>query len=290
MREGVITKGVGGFYYVAENGTEHVCRAAGVLRTRKIKPAVGDRVLFEDEDHGDMYITEIKARENYIRRPPAANVDQIILVFAVKEPAADYLLLDKLLIDGAMNGIPTVLCVTKCDLAEENDLDFITANYSTAVSDIVFTSSRELSGLEELRVLMQGKLSLLRGVSGAGKTSLLNALCPHMERETGELSKKLKRGKNTTRHSELMLAGTDTFILDTPGFSDFEPEQLDENDLWKYYPEFYEYSVCRYMNCVHINEPECGIKEAVESGAVSRLRYGNYVKLYGVLKKNRRWQ
>lgn len=290
MREGVITKGVGGFYYVAENGVIHVCRAAGVLRTRKIKPAVGDRVLFEDEDHGDMYITDIKERENYIKRPPAANVDQIILVFAVKEPDADYLLLDKLLIDGAMNGIPTALCVTKCDLAEERDLEFIREHYSAAATDIVFTSSVNGMGLEEIRSRMEGRLSLLRGVSGAGKTSLLNALCPHAERQTGELSRKLKRGKNTTRHSELMMMDSESFILDTPGFSDFEPDDLDEDELWKYYPEFYEYSVCRYMNCVHINEPECGIKEALREGKISSLRYGNYKKLYAILKKNRRWQ
>lgn len=290
MREGVITKGVGGFYYVAEKGVIHVCRAAGVLRTRKIKPAVGDRVLFEDEDHGDMYITDIKERENYIKRPPAANVDQIILVFAVKEPDADYLLLDKLLIDGAMNGIPTALCVTKCDLVEERDLEFIREHYSAAATDIVFTSSVSGMGLEEIRSRMEGRLSLLRGVSGAGKTSLLNALCPHAERETGELSRKLKRGKNTTRHSELMMMDSESFILDTPGFSDFEPDDLDEDELWKYYPEFYEYSVCRYMNCVHINEPECGIKEALREGKISSLRYGNYKKLYAILKKNRRWQ
>lgn len=290
MREGVITKGVGGFYYVAENGELHVCRAAGVLRTKKIKPAVGDRVLFEDEDHGDMYITDILPRENYIKRPPAANVDQIVLVFAVKEPAADYLLLDKLLIDGSMKGIPTLLCVTKCDLAEDEDISFIKNNYASAAEDIVFTSSVNGSGLSELRERLEGKLSLLRGVSGAGKTSLLNALCPQIERETGELSRKLKRGKNTTRHSELLMADPDSFILDTPGFSDFEPDEMEANDLWKYYPEFYEYSVCRYMNCVHINEPECGIKTAVEEGGISRLRYDNYRKLYDVLKKNRRWQ
>ena len=285
MRQGVIIKGVGGFYEVAENGTVYTCRAAGVLRTRSIKPAVGDRVLFDDSDHGDMYMTEILQRKNHIKRPPAANVDQIILVAALKEPRPDFLLIDKLLLDGRLKDIPTVMCITKCDLAETEDMEKIVSDYGRAVDRIVFTSSVTGKGLDELREILSGKESLLRGVSGAGKTTLLNALSSGADRETGELSRKLRRGKNTTRHSELMMIGKDTFLLDTPGFSDFEPEQMDERELWKYYPEFYEYSSCRYMNCVHINEPDCGIKEAVSEGKISRLRYDNYIKLFETAKK-----
>lgn len=285
MRQGVIIKGVGGFYEVAENGTVYTCRAAGVLRTRNIKPAVGDRVLFDDSDHGDMYMTEILQRKNHIKRPPAANVDQIILVAALKEPRPDFLLIDKLLLDGRLKDIPTVMCITKCDLAETEDMEKIVSDYGRSADRIVFTSSVTGKGLDELREILSGKESLLRGVSGAGKTTLLNALSSDADRETGELSRKLRRGKNTTRHSELMMIGKDTFLLDTPGFSDFEPEQMDERELWKYYPEFYEYSSCRYMNCVHINEPDCGIKEAVSEGKISRLRYDNYIKLFETAKK-----
>lgn len=285
MRQGVIIKGVGGFYEVAENGTVYTCRAAGVLRTRSIKPAVGDRVLFDDSDHGDMYMTEILQRKNHIKRPPAANVDQIILVAALKEPRPDFLLIDKLLLDGRLKDIPTVMCITKCDLADTEDMEKIVSDYGRSADRIVFTSSVTGKGLDELREILSGKESLLRGVSGAGKTTLLNALSSDADRETGELSRKLRRGKNTTRHSELMMIGKDTFLLDTPGFSDFEPEQMDERELWKYYPEFYEYSSCRYMNCVHINEPDCGIKEAVSEGKISRLRYDNYIKLFETAKK-----
>lgn len=289
MKQGTIIKGIGGFYSVASDDKVYVCKAAGALRNKKIKPACGDRVLFGEEAHQDYLIEEILPRDNYIIRPPAANVTQSVIVCAIKTPNPDFMLLDKLLIDSALCNTRIILCMTKCDLATKADMMYIKANYSNVLENIVFTSSAEDTGLDELRELLNNSVSLMRGVSGAGKTSLLNKLCPDILRETGELSRKIQRGKNTTRHTELTPLGENSFILDTPGFSDFELSGIDENELWKYYPEFYEYSVCKYMNCVHINEPSCGIKDALNKGLISTLRYENYKKLYEEIKKKKKY-
>lgn len=288
--EGIIVKGIGGFYYV-DDGTGNVleCRAAGSLRNKKIKPAVGDRAVVENGEHEGNLVTDILPRTNYIKRPPAANIGQILIVCALTEPRIDYLLLDKLIMDSTVQGAEVVLCITKCDLAGEEERRVITDNYSAAADRIVFTSSVTGEGLDEVKELLRNNVSLLRGVSGAGKTSLLNAICPDTERETGELSRKLKRGKNTTRHTELTAVEPGSFILDTPGFSDFELEDMKETELWKHYPEFYEHSDCRYLNCMHLSEPGCMVKEAVASGEISSLRYENYKKLYAVLKKKNQW-
>lgn len=289
MKQGIIIKGIGGFYSVTYQGNVYVCKAAGALRNKKIKPVCGDRVLFDEEKHGDYLIEDILPRDNYIIRPPAANVTKSVIVCAIKTPQIDWLLLDKLLIDSKICNTEIILCMSKCDLANEDEIKFITDNYSEVIDNIVFTSSVNDEGIDELKNLLSGSVSLMRGVSGAGKTSLLNKLCPDEFRETGELSRKIQRGKNTTRHTELIMIDDDSYILDTPGFSDFELRDIDEENLWKHYPEFYEYSECKYMNCVHMNEPECGIKNAVEEGKISSLRYDNYKKLYEEIKKKKKY-
>lgn len=289
MKQGIIIKGIGGFYSVKENNDVYVCKAAGSLRNKKIKPACGDRVIFSEENHGDYLIEDILARDNYITRPPAANVNQSVIVCAIKTPKIDYLLLDKLLIDSTVQNTDIILCMTKCDLADDNDKQIIIDNYGGVIKNIVFTSSLNNEGIDELRKLLKNNVSLMRGVSGAGKTSLLNKLCPDITRETGELSRKIQRGKNTTRHTELTPLDETSYILDTPGFSDFELTDIDENELWRHYPEFYEHSECKYMNCVHINEPDCGIKQALNEGQISSLRYENYKKLYEEIKKKRKY-
>ncbi len=289
MKEGIVTKGIGGFYYVSSDETVFVCRAAGAIKQKKIKLAVGDRVKFENEEHGDYLITEILPRENLILRPHCANVTQNVIVCAAKEPKLEYVLLDKLIIDGMLKNTNNILCVTKTDLISGEEMEFIVRNYAPTVTTIVFTSALKNIGIDDMREVLKNKVSLFRGVSGAGKTSLLNALAPGLERETGELSRKIARGKNTTRHSELTKLCESTFVLDTPGFSDFDVPLDDECELWKYYPEFFDFSDCRYVNCMHINEPECGVKTAVEEGKISGIRYENYKKIYNDVKKSRRY-
>ena len=286
MGEGVIIKGIGGFYYImTETGEEIRCRMKGSFRTKDIKPAVGDRVAFSEEKQGDGVVTAIRERVNYITRPSAANVDYSLIVFAVKDPDPDYLLLDKLLADNVLKNVPSDICITKCDLADLGEVDYIRDNYRDACEKIFTVASLDGEGIEEIKEFLRGKTTLLRGVSGAGKSSLINALTGDELQQTGEISRKTRRGKNTTRASVLIPLERDTFILDTPGFSEFTLKDIEYDFLWKYYPEFYEHSDCRYLNCVHINEPGCEVKEAVASGEISALRYGNYKTIYEEMKK-----
>lgn len=289
MKEGIVTKGIGGFYYVDCGNEILTCRAAGAIKAKKLRLAVGDRVEAESEGHGDYLITKILPRKNLILRPYSANVSLGVIVCAVKQPQLNFTLLDKLIIDNELKGVNTLLCITKTDLADNADIDKIALNYKNAVKELIFTSTVENFGINEMLSALNNNVCLLRGVSGAGKTSLLNAISPEMDRKTGELSKKIDRGKNTTRHSELIKLDENTFILDSPGFSDFDVPLSEENELWKYYPEFFNYSDCRYPNCVHISEPGCEVKKALEEGLISKLRYENYLKIYDEIKKQRKY-
>lgn len=289
MKTGIVTKGIGGFYYVDCDNEILTCRAAGAIKSKQLKLAVGDKVEVENEGHGDYLITSILPRKNLIFRPYSANVDLGVIVCAIKHPQINYPLLDKLIIDNALKGIETLLCITKLDLATENEKESIRLNYENVVKELIFTSTFTNTGINEMKEALNNNVCLFRGVSGAGKTSLLNAISPGIKRETGTLSKKIERGKNTTRHSELTKIDENTFILDSPGFSDFDVPLKEETDLWKFYPEFFEYSDCHYPNCVHINEPDCEVKKALAEEKISKLRYENYLKIYNEIKQKKKY-
>ena len=290
---GKIIKGIAGFYYV-NNGENKVyqCKAKGVFRNRKIKPLVGDDVEFSvlDEETMEGNIDEILPRKNELIRPAAANVDQALVLFALTHPAPNLNLLDRFLVMMSMEDIPVKLCFNKQDLGDEALMDQYRSIYEAAGYPVYFISAREETGIEQVRSLLRGKTTVLAGPSGVGKSSLTNSLQEEVEMETGEISRKLKRGKHTTRHAQIIPVAQDTFLVDTPGFSSLYIENMEEQELKDYFPEFRRYEgQCRFQGCRHIHEPGCAVKEALENNEISRLRYEDYLELHQELKEKRRY-
>ena len=290
---GKIIKGIGGFYYV-DNGKNKVyaCRAKGIFRKQDIKPLVGDNVEFTVLDEADMEgnVDEILPRKNALIRPAAANVDQALVVFALTHPAPNLNLLDRFLVMMERQNMPVILCFNKADQEQGQDgWDFM-GSYRKAGYQVLSISALEKDGVEEVRRLLAGKTTVLAGPSGVGKSTLTNALYPQAEMETGEISKKIQRGRHTTRHSELFWIGEDTYMMDTPGFSSLYVEDLEPEELKNYFPEFAPFEdQCRFLGCVHVGERECGVKEAVEAGKIAGSRYDNYLLMYQELKNKRRY-
>lgn len=290
---GKIMKGIAGFYYVNDGtGRIYECKAKGAFRNRKIKPLTGDNVEFDilDEDKALGNILEILPRKNALIRPAAANVDQALVLFAVTHPAPNLNLLDRFLVMMQMQDIPVLLCFNKLDLGAEEQVKEYRDIYEKAGYDVRFISTYEKTGVEEIRSLLRGKTTVLAGPSGVGKSSLTNCIQPEASMETGDISRKIERGKHTTRHSELFLVEKDTYMMDTPGFSSMFPPDLEASDLKEYFPEFAPYEdECRFLGCVHVGEKVCGVKEALKRGELSRSRYENYLLMYEELKQKRRY-
>ncbi|HOA19031.1 MAG TPA: ribosome small subunit-dependent GTPase A [Sedimentibacter sp.] len=290
MIEGIITKGVGGNYYVDIGSKIIECRARGLFRLKNIKPLVGDKVLIriteEDEDMG--YIEEIKERTSEIKRPPVANAQQLVIIFSVKNPEPSFILLDKLLIAAKSNNLNPVICINKSDLANEEEKENILNIFKNTGYKIIFTSKYDEDSLQNLKDILKDRLNVFSGPSGVGKSSLMNAIEPGFYLETGEISDKLKRGRHTTRHAEIFKLSFGGYAVDTPGFSSFELEGIDEYSLKSYYPEIVKYDDgCKFLDCLHYKEPGCVIKEAVNSDLISRVRYNNYIKLLEQIKESK---
>ena len=291
--KGKIIKGVAGFYYVHDGVCRtYQCRAKGVFRNRNVKPLVGDNVEFTvlDEAAGEGNIVSILPRRNALIRPAVANVDQILLVFSMRSPAPNWNLLDRFLISMEQQEIPTVLCFNKTDLADQNVEEAYRAVYRNTGYTVCFFSVQSGQGLAEVEALLPGRTTALAGPSGVGKSSLMNTLKPEAGMETGAVSRKIERGRHTTRHTELFYLKQDTFLLDTPGFTSLYVEHLDCRDLRFYFPEFREPAEqCRFLDCVHVGERDCGVKEAVARGEISPERYANYRQIYQELKDSKKW-
>lgn len=283
---GRIIKGIAGFYYVYVDGQGiYECKAKGIFRLEGTKPLVGDEVeieiLSKEEMEGN--ISSIYPRKNSLIRPAVANVDQALIIFAAKNPKPNFNLLDRFLVMMEYQNVPVVICFNKVDLCDKSYLEKLENIYSKAGYRILFTSAKTSEGQEELLDILEGKTTTVAGPSGAGKSSIINTLQSDVLMETGEISKKLGRGKHTTRHSQLIALGGDSsgFIVDTPGFSTMDIPGFKKEDLNRCYPEMYELSdKCRFTGCAHINEPDCEVKSALNKGLISEIRYNNYVKLY----------
>ncbi|MEH7415444.1 ribosome small subunit-dependent GTPase A [Neobacillus drentensis] len=279
MPEGKIVKALSGFYYVLYDDNLIQCRGRGVFRKNKITPLVGDEVVFQAENDLEGYILEVKTRKNELVRPPIANVDQAILVFSAVEPDFSTVLLDRFLVLVEFNSIEPLICITKMDLTNKEEKEKIVKyadQYRTAGYEVILTSSETETGIELLNPHIENKISVFAGQSGVGKSSLLNVLRPDLELKTNDISSHLGRGKHTTRHVELIKVGNG-LIADTPGFSSLEFNNIEVEDLTSCFPEIQRASEnCKFRGCLHVTEPKCGVKAAVESGEIPSYRYEHY--------------
>lgn len=292
-KSGKIVKGIGGFYYIyVEKEGLYECRARGIFRNKKMKPNVGDwvdlEVISEAEYTGN--IVAIHKRVNQLIRPMVANVDQALVIFAIHEPEPNFNLLNRFLIMMNRQDIPVIVCFNKKDLASEDEYTKIKEDYSRCGCKVIFSSTKTGEGFDEIHQMLQGKTTVLAGPSGVGKSSSLNWISQGKVMETGEVSEKIKRGKHTTRHSELIYLGENTYLMDTPGFSSLYLEQMEKEELRFYFPEFDEYEgQCRFNGCCHIHEPDCAVKNALQEDQISRLRYEDYCLLYKELSEQRKY-
>lgn len=290
---GKIVKGIAGFYYVhTDIGEIYECKAKGIFRNRHVKPLVGDdveiQILSEEEKTGN--IDEIKERKNSLIRPAVANVDQALIIFSIAKPAPNFNLLDRFLILMERSQMNTLICFNKCDLVDGTEAEKTADIYRRAGYRVLLTSACKHIGIDGLKQELLHKTTTVAGPSGVGKSSLINLLQSEITMETGKISTKIERGKHTTRHSELIAMGNETFIMDTPGFSSIAIDEITKEELWMYFREFAEYEKeCRFQGCAHIKEPDCGVKTALSNGEISRMRYDNYVLLYEELKEKRRY-
>ncbi|MGO1059803.1 ribosome small subunit-dependent GTPase A [Planococcus sp. FY231025] len=283
MPKGQIRKALSGFYYVLdENGERYIqCRGRGVFRNRQISPLVGDYVDYEADNDLEGTITHVYERKNELVRPPISNVDQAILVFSAKQPDFHPMLLDRFLTAIESHDIQPIICITKMDLLEEDEKEKLAgyiADYEKIGYEVIPTFIGDPALQERLMPVLEGKISVLAGQSGVGKSTMLNTILPALELKTDAISKALNRGKHTTRHVELIEVNNG-LLADTPGFSSFDFDTVEKEELSEYFPEFAARSnQCKFRECLHLNEPKCAIKAAVESKEIPEYRYKHYLK------------
>ncbi|WP_026476446.1 ribosome small subunit-dependent GTPase A [Alkaliphilus transvaalensis] len=292
MKEGRIIKGIGGFYYIDFHGSIYECKARGIFRKNKVIPMVGDYVVISvtDEDKRLGMIEEIKERQTELIRPPVSNVDQAIVVFAVAQPDPNFSLLDRFIVLAESQRLEIVICINKMDIDDNNLKEEIIKIYGGAGYPIIFTSKYDEASLEQLKEKLKNKTTVFAGPSGVGKSTLLNRIQSNLVLQTGEISAKTARGKHTTRHVELIPYHESGWVVDTPGFSSLTIDFMEEVELAGAFREFHQFQDdCKFLSCIHENEPKCGIKEAVDEGKIPNTRYNSYLQLLEEVRKNRRY-
>lgn len=291
---GKIIKGIAGFYYVHDGHSRiYECKAKGIFRNRKIKPLVGDNVEFDvlDEETSTGNIVDILPRSSELIRPAVANVDQCVIVFAYRDPEPNLNLLDRFLISMEKNQIPVCICFNKQDLVDPEAAYQTMERYFVGTDyPILGISTYSGEGIDLVREKLMGKTTVLAGPSGVGKSSLINYLLPEASMETGAVSEKIRRGRHTTRHSELFWLDTDTFIFDTPGFSTIYLDDIEADELRFYFPEINLHEgKCRFQGCIHDREPDCRVKQALNDGEISAERYEHYISFVHECKNRRKY-
>ena len=290
--QGRVIRGIAGFYYVQTSQGIYECKAKGIFRKQKIKIIPGDyvviEVLSEEEKTGN--IEKLIDRKNELIRPVVSNVDQALVVFAASNPKPNYNLLDRVLLLMAEQEVDVLLMFNKCDLITEEEKEEIKSIYKDCGCKLFFTSSSKQIGIQELKEELAGKTTVLAGPSGVGKSTTINLLQSEVSMETGAVSEKIARGKHTTRHAELILVEEDTYIVDTPGFSSLYTFDIEKEHLREYYKEFEDLNQsCRFLGCLHYKEPDCAVKEQVEAGEISKIRYENYIQILEEIKEKRKY-
>ena len=289
MIEGIIFKAMSGFYYVesAEGTTE--CRARGRFRLEKSTPLVGDRVYFKTTEAGKGILTDILPRKNSFVRPPLANIDKMVIIASSAIPVTDPFLIDKMTVIAAIGNCEPVICINKIDLDPARNL------YNTYIKSgisVIRTSAKTGQGIDDLVKIITGSICAFTGNSGVGKSSILNVIDPDFKISVAEVSKKLGRGRHTTRHVELFKLSCGALVADTPGFSSFDTDRLTgKEELQNLFSDFEPFTgSCRYRDCAHINEPECKILTALEAGNIQQTRYNSYVRLYEQALEYKEWE
>lgn len=288
---GIILKGIGGFYYIEAADTVFECKARGIFRKEKITPLVGDRVSFTINEKGENTIDKIESRKNSLIRPPLANIDRLFIVVSTCSPAPSTLVIDKLTAIACRKDIEPVIVISKSDLEDAQVLEKI---YRNAGFSVAVVSGVTGEGIEEVRPLLHGKISAFTGNSGVGKSTLLNAIDPHLGLSTGEISEKLGRGRHTTRHCELFHVEGGGYVADTPGFSSLDMERNEiimKDELPECFPDFHPYlGQCKFTSCCHVNDKGCAIAQAVNDGLIEKSRHESYVAMYHDVKDLREWE
>ncbi len=292
MAEGIILKGIGGFYYVETSEGIFECKAKGKFRKDKLKPLAGDKVEITVRDSQENTIDAIMERKNKLIRPPVANIDKLMIIVSVVSPMPNTVIVDTLTVIAEKSDIEPVIVITKSDLEEEKAKELFDIYSSTGYRTYMF-SSKDKRNIDAIRNEFSGCLTALTGNSGVGKSTLLNAIDSTLELPTGEISNKLGRGRHTTRQAEIFHVA-DGLVIDSAGFSsiEFSGENLFlANELDSYFKEFSEYTDnCKFNGCSHINTKGCAVIEAVEKGEIHQSRYDSYISMFNELKDIKSWQ
>lgn len=291
---GIIIENISNLYRIKAESKIYEATARGKFKQNEITPVVGDNVEFEilDEENRKAVIEEIRERKVYIKRPKLANITQIIFVVSSKDPKPDLLMLDKQLAFAEFLKINSVIVLNKTDLDKKEEFKEIKQIYEKIGYKVIITDAKKKQGIEELKVEMKNNINAFSGNSGVGKSTLINGIFDKDITEEGEISKRNKRGKNTTTSIKLYEIDDNTYIADTPGFSTFDVAEIESKELEKYFREFKENIInCEFVGCTHIKEEKCGVKKAIEEGKIDISRYNRFCKIYNELKEReeRRW-
>lgn len=286
--QGKITKGVGGFYTVLTDDKKLItCGIKGIFRNKNITPAVGDDVVVQFKDNGYV-ISQISERKNMLIRPSVANVSQVMIVMACAKPEPNFLVLDKLTAICEDKNLKVIICFNKTDIADSAKIDKIRKIYKKTPYNIFFINAKNKE-TGSIKDVLYNNTTVLAGPSGVGKSTLLNCISPDFYLNTGEISEKIGRGKHTTRHTELLILNESTYIADTPGFTNIDMSEIDIENLKYCFAEFAEFDgMCKYSSCMHDQEPDCRVKEAVKNDEISQNRYESYISIKNEISSNPR--